>query len=390
MSDDTQTLEIYWARNNGHMADVLVGYIAVGTAADGRATSSRPRSTGSIGPTDSATSSAKYKLNVERMSPVHAVGLEKGQADADARAGRRVAEGRHRASPRALQGGGREGELPPWVSGAKQVLLTRSASPCASSRWCRLDGRREPRLRRRSGQSAPAAAPDLEGGWVRMDVDGSGSFNGLAAKFPRAVLTPAAQAASAEQAKRAAQPRFDFARDPSKPRAAGEGYVVTDGDCTLPGGVEPNSAAFHVVQSRDQVLIVRENPGLPRTIYMDGRAHLHLSRMDADGRGTFGTGDTRPERWSSRRSVSPRATSPRADGGRPRRSDRALPRVGRWPASHDHLHLAGPEGVLKPHTYEIVAERTPPGSWAFESWCDSSDPNQRLSIVPPHRSDGVA
>ena len=27
MADDTQTLDIYWARNNGHMADVVVGYI---------------------------------------------------------------------------------------------------------------------------------------------------------------------------------------------------------------------------------------------------------------------------------------------------------------------------------------------------------------------------
>ena len=42
-----------------------------------------------------------------------------------------------------------------------------------------------------------------------------------------------------------------------------------------------------------------------------------------------------------------------------------------------------PKVYIKPHTYEIVAERTPPGSWAFEGWCDSSDPNQRLSIVPP-------
>ena len=55
--------------------------------------------------------------------------------------------------------------------------------------------------------------------------------------------------------------------------------MVTDGNCNLPGGVEPNSSAFHVVQSRDQVLIVRENPGLPRTIYMDGRAHPDLSRL---------------------------------------------------------------------------------------------------------------
>jgi hypothetical protein len=73
-----------------------------------------------------------------------------------------------------------------------------------------------------AAQQVAAPIPDLEGGWVRIDIDGSGSFNGLAAKFARAVLTPAAQAASAEQAKRAAQPRFDFARDQSKPKAAGE------------------------------------------------------------------------------------------------------------------------------------------------------------------------
>jgi hypothetical protein len=79
------------------------------------------------------------------------------------------------------------------------------------------------------GQSAPVAPPDLEGGWVRIDVDGSGSFQGLSARVPRAVLTPAARKAADDAAARAAKPRFDFARDTSKPRAAGEGYVVTDG-----------------------------------------------------------------------------------------------------------------------------------------------------------------
>ena len=44
-------------------------------------------------------------------------------------------------------------------------------------------------------RSASAAArPDLEGGWVRIDPEGSGSFGGLTSKFPRAVLTPAAAA----------------------------------------------------------------------------------------------------------------------------------------------------------------------------------------------------
>jgi hypothetical protein len=231
-------------------------------------------------------------------------------------------------------------------------------------------------------QSA-ASAPDLEGGWVRVDVDGSGSFNGLAAKFPRAVLTPAAQAAAAEQAKRAAQPRFDFARDPSKPRPPGEGYVVTDGNCNLPGGVEPNSAAFHLVQSRDQVLIVRENPGLPRTIYMDGRAHPALSRITPNAVG-HSTG-----RYEGGAFVV--ATIGLVQGnvtaGGWRTPETRLTERYRVSPGGQRLTIAytweDPKVYVKPHTYQIVAERTPPGSWAFESWCDSSDPSQRLSIVPP-------
>jgi hypothetical protein len=235
-----------------------------------------------------------------------------------------------------------------------------------------------------AAQQQPAASvPDLEGGWVRVDVDGSGSFGGLAAKFPRAVLTPAAQAAAAEQAKRAAQPRFDFSRDPSKPRPAGEGYVVTDGNCSLPGGVEPNSSAFHVVQSRDQVLIVRENPGLPRTIYIDGRAHPDLSRLTPTAVG-HSTG--RYEAGALVVETIGLATGNVTAGGW-RTPETRL--VERYRLSSDGRRLTisytwqEPKVYVKPHTYEIVAERTPPGSWAFESWCDSSDPNQRLSIVPP-------
>ena len=230
---------------------------------------------------------------------------------------------------------------------------------------------------------APAAAPDLEGGWVRIDLDGSGSFNRLAAKFPRAALTPAAQAAVADQAKRAAQPRFDFARDPSQPRAPGEGYVVTDGSCTLPGGVEPNSAAFHLVQSREQVLIVRENPGLPRTIYLDGRAHPDLSRLTPTGVG-HSTG-----RYESGSLVvnTIGLTAGTVTAGGWRTPETQLTERYRLSADGQRLTITyswqDTKLYVKPHTYQIVAERTPSGSWAFESWCDSSDPNQRLSIVPP-------
>ena len=37
----------------------------------------------------------------------------------------------------------------------------------------------------------------------------------------------------------------------------------------------------------------------------------------------------------------------------------------------------------KPHSYRYVFDRLPPGSYAFEDWCDASDPIERQSIVPP-------
>jgi glyoxylase-like metal-dependent hydrolase (beta-lactamase superfamily II) len=79
LSDDTQTLDIYWARNNGHMADVLVGYIA----------SERLLMEGDLvtaafdwqhWPDGFRDVIAKYNLNVERISPVHGVGLAPGAA----------------------------------------------------------------------------------------------------------------------------------------------------------------------------------------------------------------------------------------------------------------------------------------------------------------------
>ena len=281
----------------------------------------------------------KYKLNVERISPVHAVGLEQGQSTLTRAQAEELLKGGTARAREHCAAEQKKGNYHPGCPIQSQVLLMRIASAAARPAGrgrSRLDG---------EGQSAPAAAPDLEGGWVRLDVDGSGSFQGLASRIPRAALTPAGRKAADDAAARAAKPRFDFARDPSKPRGAGEGYVVTDGGCTLPGGVEPNSAAFHIVQSRDQVLIVRENPGLPRTIHLDGRVHPHLSRWTPTavghsvGRYEGGAlvvdtiGLTHGQRHRRRL----------ADAGN--RPDRALPPVGRRQAADDHLHLAGPEGV---------------------------------------------
>jgi hypothetical protein len=79
LSDDVQTLDIYWARNNPHMADVLVGYLP----------SEQLLMEGDLAsaaldwqhwPDGFRDVIAKYNLNVERVSPVHPVGLAQGQA----------------------------------------------------------------------------------------------------------------------------------------------------------------------------------------------------------------------------------------------------------------------------------------------------------------------
>jgi glyoxylase-like metal-dependent hydrolase (beta-lactamase superfamily II) len=79
LGDDTQPLDIYWVRNNGHMADVVVGYIP----------SERLLMEGDLvtaafdwqhWPDGFRDVTEKHTLNVERISPVHGVGLEQGQA----------------------------------------------------------------------------------------------------------------------------------------------------------------------------------------------------------------------------------------------------------------------------------------------------------------------
>jgi hypothetical protein len=42
-----------------------------------------------------------------------------------------------------------------------------------------------------------------------------------------------------------------------------------------------------------------------------------------------------------------------------------------------------PKIYRKPQTYEYIYYKDPPSTYALEEWCDSSDPLQRQSIVPP-------
>jgi hypothetical protein len=65
---------------------------------------------------------SKYSLDVERISPVHGVGLAQGQATLMRAQAEDLLKG-GTARARTLQGRAREGELPSRVPGAKQVLL---------------------------------------------------------------------------------------------------------------------------------------------------------------------------------------------------------------------------------------------------------------------------
>src|SRR5262245_56861472 len=129
----------------------------------------------------------------------------------------------------------------------------------------------------------PAGAPDLEGGWTRIDLYGAGSYGGLmkAAEYQQAELLPGAAAAAGGRGGRGRGAADDDVAPPSKPNAVGVPYVVTTGRCGGggPGAalLEFNSAAFFMLQTSDRVLIVREGPGA-RPIFMDGRPPPDTSR----------------------------------------------------------------------------------------------------------------
>jgi len=227
-----------------------------------------------------------------------------------------------------------------------------------------------------AAQTASVRVPDLSGGWVRVDDVGSGSFGGLTSTFTAAVLTPEAAAVRAGG-------RDPDDVDPDKgPHAVGQPYIVTAGGCGGPPGIEPNSAALFLVQAKGEVLWIRENPGA-RHIYMDGRKHPDLTRWTPTNNGHSIGHYEDGALVIDTIGLSPGMVTA---GGR------------RTPETHLTERLAvTPDGkrmtitytwedpriYVKPHTYQISFDRVPPGGYAYEGWCDSSDPLQRQSVVPP-------
>jgi hypothetical protein len=229
---------------------------------------------------------------------------------------------------------------------------------------------------------APASVPDLSGGWLRLDL-GSGSFDGTAQKVPQAELTDAGRSMVIRGDGRNLVPAGGFK---GPPKQAGEAYIVNNGACTPEGtggsAINPNSTAIFLLQSRDEVLMVREGPG-GRRFHMDGRAHPDPARLTPSLYG-HSTG-----RYEGNALVVETVglTEGTVQGGGRRRPETRL--TERFELSPDGKRLTitytwdDPVLYVRPHTYQYLFERLPEDAYALETWCDASDPLQRQSIVPP-------
>jgi hypothetical protein len=231
-------------------------------------------------------------------------------------------------------------------------------------------------------QPAPAPVPDLSGGWLRLD-SGSGSFDGTAQKLPPAELTSAGRSMVVRGDGRNLIPAGGGS-GPAK--QAGEAYVVNNGACTPEGtggsAINPNSTAIFLLQSKDEVLMVREGPG-GRRFHMDGRRHPDPARLAPSMYG-HSTG-----RYEGNALIVETVglSEGTVQGGGKRRPETRL--TERFELAPDGKRLTitytwdDPVLYVRPHTYQYFFERLPEGSYALETWCDSSDPLQRQSIIPP-------
>ena len=231
-------------------------------------------------------------------------------------------------------------------------------------------------------QPTPAAIPDLSGGWVRVD-EGSGSFDGTVEKHPPAALTAAGQALRVQGDGRNVIPAGAGTGPANK---EGQAYMVNTGGCTPEGtggsAINHNSAAMFMLQSKEEVLMVREGPG-GRRFFMDGRPHPALARFTPSLYG-HSTG-----RYEGKVLVAETVglTVGNVPGGGKRRPETKL--TERFDMTPDGKFLRitytweDPGLYVRPHIYEYLFEPLPEDSYALETWCDSSDPVQTQSIVPP-------
>ena len=231
--------------------------------------------------------------------------------------------------------------------------------------------------------SAAPAIPDISGGWLRVDTGGSGSFGGTSEKFPPAALTEAGRSMTVRGDGRNLIPEGGGS---APAHQAGDPYVVNNGACTPDGtggsAIDPNSTAIFLLQSHDEVLMVREGPG-SRRFYMDGRTHPDLAKLTPSLYGhSIGH-----YQGNALIVETIGLTNAAVQGGGRRRPETRLTERFELAADGKHLTITytwdDPVLYVRPHTYQYFFERLPETSYALETWCDSNDPLQRQSIVPP-------
>jgi hypothetical protein len=251
-----------------------------------------------------------------------------------------------------------------------------------------------------AGASSPGQdrSGRIEGAWVRTDPEGSGSFGGLAANFPQAVLTPEAAGARGGGGGRGGRGGGGRGAAPAEgrgPLRPGEAVIAVTMPCGGRAGgagyggalITPDSVGVHFVQSKDEVILAGERAGV-RHIYIDGRKHPDRSRWTPVAAGhSIGwyEGDVLV--------VETVGFSPGAvPGGGMRSPETTL--TERFTVSPDggtmtvHYTWTDPAIFAQPHSYLLIFERAPAFdglSWALEEWCDASDPEEQQSIVAPEQ-----
>lgn len=244
-------------------------------------------------------------------------------------------------------------------------------------------------------QQAQQKTPDLSGIWNRLDTGGGGTYHGIDLMFPKAQLLPEIEAKLPPDLDQGLGPATNAAplvrlangAYLTPQAAAAGGPSATAGRCNIRGfgdGIDINSAGVSIVQSKDEVVLLRDGSAGGRRIYLD-RAMPDLTRVTPSP-GGYSVG-----RWENGALVV--TTTGFAPGlvsfGRGWKDrETVLTEVFRADPDGKHFTVSytwnDPKIYTKPHTYNIAFERWDSG-YVFENWCDASidHPENYTSIVLP-------
>jgi hypothetical protein len=213
---------------------------------------------------------------------------------------------------------------------------------------------------------------DISGFWERRDESGSGSFGGVSELVPAAEITPEVKKFNEEtRAKQQA------------------GYVVSFASryCQYLGMpfLMGQSPPIDIVQSKDEVMIMSEQASAPRHIYIDGRGHPDPASYEPTTNGhSIGhwEGDTLVVDTVGFNELGARNVP---GGGLRSRTSHLVERFQMFEGGKRlsiKFTWTDPNVYLKPHAYEIRYFKDPPGTYAYEDFCDAGDPAQGQSVKP--------